>query len=144
MDGGMLGVFLLPAFIHLGHECQDLWSAWDGMHMCTDWTSVYTLIRKSFGGMESEPMLTPREKSPLLEKISSEEDGTHDAAASRTTSATHYQRAILAQFRGNDLCFNDWVELQHRVVFKWRLKKKPKQMQQRVLLIFLHTPFSFF
>ena len=30
-------------------------------------TSVYTLIRKSFGGMESEPILTPKEKSPLLE-----------------------------------------------------------------------------
>ena len=33
---------------------------------------------KEFGGMESEPMLTPREKSPLPEKFSSEVDGTHD------------------------------------------------------------------
>ena len=46
--------------------------------------------------MESEPMLTPKEKSPLLEKISSEEDQTHDAASSRTVSPTHYQRTILA------------------------------------------------
>ena len=27
---------------------------------------------KEFEGMDSEPMLTPREKSPLLEKLSSE------------------------------------------------------------------------
>ena len=80
----MLGVFLLVAFTHLGHECQDLLSPCDGMHVCTDWTSVYTLIRKSFGDMESEPMLTPWEKSPFLEKI----------ASSRTASPTHYQQAI--------------------------------------------------
>ena len=53
----MLGVFLLLAFTHLGHERQDIFSPCDGTHMCTDLTSVYTLIRKSFGGMESEPML---------------------------------------------------------------------------------------
>ena len=64
----MLGVFLLPPFTRLGHECQDLWSPCDGMHAYTDQTSLNTLIRKSFGGMESEPMLTPREKSPLPEK----------------------------------------------------------------------------
>ena len=34
--------------------------------------------------MESEPMLTPREKFPLLDKFSPEEDRTHDAASSRT------------------------------------------------------------
>ena len=32
----MLGVFLLLAFTHLGHECQGLWSPCDGMHVCTD------------------------------------------------------------------------------------------------------------
>ena len=31
----MLGVFLLPAFTHLGRECQDLLSPCDGMHVCT-------------------------------------------------------------------------------------------------------------
>ena len=41
-------------------------------------------------------MLTPREKSPPLQKFSSEEYQTHDAASSRTASATHYQRAIPA------------------------------------------------
>ena len=30
----VLGVFLLPAFIRLGHECQDLLSACDGTHVC--------------------------------------------------------------------------------------------------------------
>ena len=49
------------------HECQDLLSPCNGMHMCTDQTLVYTLTQKSFGGMESEPMLTQKEKSPLRE-----------------------------------------------------------------------------
>ena len=51
----MLGVFLflfffLPAFTRLEHERQDLLSPCDEMHVCTDQTSVYSLIRKSFGG----------------------------------------------------------------------------------------------
>ena len=32
----MPGVFLLPAFTHLGHECQDLFSPYNGMHACTN------------------------------------------------------------------------------------------------------------
>ena len=76
-----LGVFLLKAFTHLGHECQDLLSPCNGMQVCTNYTSVYTLIRKNFGGMESEPMLTPSEESSLPKKFSSEEDRTHDAAS---------------------------------------------------------------
>ena len=35
------------AFTRLGHECQDLLSPCDGMHVSTDWISVYTLIQKS-------------------------------------------------------------------------------------------------
>ena len=31
-----LGVFLLSAFTRLGHECQDLLSPCEGMHVCTD------------------------------------------------------------------------------------------------------------
>ena len=46
----VLGVVLLPAFTRLGHERQDLLSLYDGMHVCTDYTSVYTLIRRSFWG----------------------------------------------------------------------------------------------
>ena len=42
----------------------------EGMHVCTDLTSVYTLIRKSFVGTESEAMLTPREKkNPLYRRL---------------------------------------------------------------------------
>ena len=69
----MLDVFLLPAFTRLGHEWQDRFSPCDWMHVCTDQTWVYTLIRKNLGGggrrggEESEPMVTPREKSPLPE-----------------------------------------------------------------------------
>ena len=92
----LLSVFLLLAFTRLGHECQDLLSSCDRMHVCTDQTSVYTLTRERFRGMESEPMLTPREKSPLPEKSSSEEDRTHDAASHRTASPTHYQLGYLS------------------------------------------------
>ena len=30
------GCFLLPAFTCQGHECQDLLSLFNGMHVCTD------------------------------------------------------------------------------------------------------------
>ena len=32
----MWGVFLMPAFTRLGHECQDLLSLCNGVHVCTD------------------------------------------------------------------------------------------------------------
>ena len=94
----MLNVFLLPAFIPLGYECQDLLSLCNGMHVCTDYTSVYTPIWKNLGGMESEPMLTPREKSSLPEKFSSEEDHSHDVASHMTVNPKHYQQAIPEPF----------------------------------------------
>ena len=47
---------------------------------------------KEFFGMEFEPLLTPREKSPLPE-IFPEEDQTRDAVDSEPK---HYQRAIPA------------------------------------------------
>ena len=43
----MLGVILLPAFTQIEHECQDLLSSCDGMHVCTDWTSVYECRNQS-------------------------------------------------------------------------------------------------
>ena len=55
-----LGEFLLPPFTR--QECQDLLSPYCAMHVCADWTSVYTLIRQSFGGTESGAMLIPMEK----------------------------------------------------------------------------------
>ena len=43
----MLGVLLLPAFTHLGHESHNILSLCDGMHVCTDQSSVNALIQKS-------------------------------------------------------------------------------------------------
>ena len=53
-------------------------------------------FERVLGGMESEPMFTPREESPLPEKFSTEEDQTHDTASSRTVSPTHHKQAIPA------------------------------------------------
>ena len=92
----MLGEFLLPAFTRLGHECQDLLSLCDGMHVHRLDLGLYSHPKEFFSGMESEPILTPREKSRLNEKFSAEEDRTRDAASSRTASPTHYQGAIPA------------------------------------------------
>ena len=52
---------------------------------------LYSHLKEFFGGMESEAMLTPREKSPLPDKFSSEEDQTQNTASSGTESPTHYQ-----------------------------------------------------
>ena len=49
MDGACW-LFSLPAFTGLGHECQDLWSPCNGMHVCTDCTLVFTLYQKEFWG----------------------------------------------------------------------------------------------
>ena len=62
----MLGVVLLPAFTRLGHECQDLLSLCHGMHVHRLDLGLYS-HPKEFWGMEKEPMLTAREKSPLPE-----------------------------------------------------------------------------
>ena len=63
------GCVFVASIHRLGRERQDLLSPSDRLHVCTDQASVYTLIRKSFGGLEPEPMLTPRGKSPLLESV---------------------------------------------------------------------------
>ena len=64
----MLGVFW--AFTRLGHECQDFFSLCNGVHVCIDKTSVYTIMKECLGNGSQNPMLTPREKSPLPEKKS--------------------------------------------------------------------------
>ena len=46
---------------------------------------------KEFGGNEPGPILSPREKSPLPGKFSSEEDRTREAASRRTTSPANNQ-----------------------------------------------------
>ena len=50
---------------------------------------LYSHPKEFWGGMEFEPMLTPREKSPLP-KMSPEEDRTRDAVDSEPK---HYQRS---------------------------------------------------
>ena len=75
-------------------------SPYSGMHVCTDSTSVVTLIRKSFGRMEH---VNFKGKIPSTgKKFSPEEDRTHDAASSRTVSPTLYQRAIPAPSQGSE------------------------------------------
>ena len=82
----------------------------DGMHVCTDQTSFYTLIRKSFRGMESGPVLTPREKSSLPD--GSEEDRTHYVASCKTTICllvgclTSQQQASVSQGR---ICIDNFT-----------------------------------
>ena len=89
----MLGVFLLPAFTRLGHECQDLLSPCDEIYAQTRPRFILS-SEVVFGGMEFEPMLTPREKSPLP-KMSPEEDRTRDTVDSEPK---HYQLSYSGPF----------------------------------------------
>ena len=74
-----LGVRLLPAFTHLGHECQNLLSPCDGMHVCTDKTSADTsYLRVLENGVRT-----------YVNSTGSEEGQTCDAASRRTASPTH-------------------------------------------------------
>ena len=82
----MLGVFLLPAFTHLGHECRVLFEfVWWNAYVHRLDLSLYS-HQKEFYGMESKPTLTPREKSPLLEAQSRVELMTQHKAG----QPTHY------------------------------------------------------
>ena len=60
------GCVCLPAFNCLRHKCQDIW-----FHaiecMCAQTRPDILSSESLFRGMESEPMLTPRKKSPLPE-----------------------------------------------------------------------------
>ena len=88
----MLAVCLSSAFTRLGHERKNLLSLCDGMHVWTDQTSVYTLIRKSFGEWSQNPCLL-QVKNPLYWKNSPQR-----GSSPWRTSPTHYQGAILAPF----------------------------------------------
>ena len=106
-------------FFLSNHEGSHIPSSWmvhagcvfvAGIHPSRTWTSgsfesvwwnacvhrldlgLYSHPKEFLGGMEFEPMLTPREKSPLP-KNSPEEDRTRDAVDSEPK---HYQRAIPA------------------------------------------------
>ena len=65
----VLGVFLLTAFTRLGHDVRIFWvRAMKCMRAQTRPRFILSSERV-FGGMEFEPMLSPREKSPLPENI---------------------------------------------------------------------------
>ena len=69
----MLSILFLPAFISLGHPCPNHLSLRDGMHICTDLTSVYTPTRKSCMRVESKPMLVnPKGKIPSTDRLQGE------------------------------------------------------------------------
>ena len=52
---------------------------------------LYSHPKEFFGGMESEPMLTPVEGKYPLNQRDSEASQTHEAASCRTVSPAHYQ-----------------------------------------------------
>ena len=78
----VLCVFLLPSFTCLGHECRHLLSPCDGMYVCRDKTSVYTLIQEYFGGNGVRTHANSKGKIPSSR--GSEEDWTHNTASHRT------------------------------------------------------------
>ena len=104
----MLGVFLLLAFTRLGHVSQDLWSPCDGMHVCTDQTSVYILIRKSFGGNGVRTHINTKGKMPSTGKKSPQR---------RMEPTTLHQAGQRAQHTTNEL-FRSSVDNQIR---HWRV-----------------------
>ena len=83
-------VFLLLAFTHLVYDTNVRifesmpWNA--SVHRVD--LSLYSRLKKSLG-MESDSMLTPREKSPVVD--SSKQRQTHDAASHRIVSQTHHR-----------------------------------------------------
>ena len=80
----MLGVFLWPAFTCPGHECHDLLSLRDGMHMCTD-ISLYSHPRLLGNGVRSHV----NSKGEIPSTGGSEEGWIHNTASRRTVSPTH-------------------------------------------------------
>ena len=68
MHGGwLLGVVFVAAFIHLGHEQQDLWSPCGG-NACVHRLDLSLYSHQKAWGIESEPMLIPRE-NPLYQRL---------------------------------------------------------------------------
>ena len=71
----MLGVFLLLAFTHLGHECQDLLSSRNGMHIMHRLDLGLHSHPKEFGGNGVRTHVNSKGKFPSTrKKFSPEED----------------------------------------------------------------------
>ena len=95
----MLGVFLLPAFTRLGHECQDLFKSvpWNARVHRLD-LGLYA-HPKEFMGNRVRTHVNSKGNIPSTgKKYFSEGDRTHDDAWRRTASPTHYQRATPAPY----------------------------------------------
>ena len=133
--------FLWPMMPSLWHialgRCQQ-WSHPESM-----WWNACThrldLSFKSVWGMESEPMLPPREKSPLPE-ILPEEDLTNDAASSRTASPTHYQQAIWPLEYVQLFCSDPASYFHYRVCLTSLLRPTLLSLYYRVYLTSLFKP----
>ena len=84
----MLGVFLLPAFTCLRHQCQDLLSLCNGMH-CAQTRPWFILSSKRvlWNGVRTHV----NSKGKIPSTGGSEEARTCDAASRRTMSPTHYR-----------------------------------------------------
>ena len=127
--------FLIQPFTCLGHECQE--SMRCNAYVYWPELSLYSHLKEFWGnGVRTHrgfptrmvyistiynawdtpfwsgilAMLILKEKAPLREKFSSEEDQSHDAASSRTMSRAHYQWAIPAPHSG----FNELIFIQSR------------------------------
>ena len=85
MDGACWVCFLLPAFIYLGHECQDLLS----LCVCVQTRPQFILSSERVVGNGVKTHVNSKRKIPYTG--GSEKDQTHDTASRRTASPTHYQ-----------------------------------------------------
>ena len=88
----ILGVFSLPAFTRLGHECQDLFSPCNGLDL------GLCFHPKEFWGNGVRTHVNSKGKIPSTG--GSEEVRTRDAASRRTASPTHYR--LHCEFRPPD------------------------------------------
>ena len=94
------GCILLPAFTGLGHERQDLWSLCNKC-MCAQTRPQFILSsERVFWGLEFEPMLTPREKSPLPENFPRGGSNPRRCGQRAQTLPTSYSGPCIANLIG--------------------------------------------
>ena len=112
----MLGVFV--AGIHPSRTCMS------GSLESVRWNACVHRLDLGLYSHPSEPMLTPREKSPILEKFSPEKDRTHDSASSSTLSPT-----LLLTYLCPSLPVEHWPSTtpRHRTLF-WAALVIPDQL----------------
>ena len=75
---------MFAAFTRLGCGFHDLLHPCDGMHVCTDQTSVYTLIQK-FRGNGVRTHVTSKGKNPLYRRLRG------GSTSRRAASPTHFR-----------------------------------------------------